>query len=256
MRKTDFYEACIVCAGSGQTGTRKLAFFLIAAVFSVSAKVPTQVAADMREEHPELMETASEKDPVIGKMATPSNGCAGNNTTATSSDAQMENEPDEVFLEDDITPLETEQCFDAVPQISVTVPTETVILLGADGTCIAADSRIQNNGNVPVYLEQVACTWNTDTQDSTEMIFTDWQEQKPYATLILDGGETHQFHPGESGTAVWEDMSGGMYTIAAGEALELTWEFSLNENCVTEVLVAEKEAAVATVTYTVSSQAL
>lgn len=177
-----------------------------------------------------------------------------NSAIATSSDAQTENEPDEVFLEDDITPQEAELFSGTVPQISVTVPTETVILLGADGTCIAADSEIQNNSDVPVYLEQVACAWKTNTRTSAETIFTNWQEQKPYATLTLDGGETHQFHPGESGTAVWEDMSSA-YAIAAGEALELTWEFSLNENCVTEVLVAEKEAAVATVTYTVSSQA-
>lgn len=259
---------------------------LAAAVLSVSVRAPAKTAAasnpdagkgeitamvlDAEIQGGETIATVSDAKMRDGEtVATASDVCrqdrkenatgfdahTWNSAIATSSDAQTENEPDEVFLEDDITPQEAELFSGTVPQISVTVPTETVILLGADGTCIAADSEIQNNGNVPVYLEQVACTWNTNTQDSAETIFTDWQEKKPYATLILDSGETHQFHPGESGTAVWEDMSGGTYAIAAGEALELTWEFSLNENCVTEVLVAEKEAAVATVTYTVSSQA-
>lgn len=278
MRRRCVYAVC----GPG----RGVIILAAAAVFSVSVRAPVKgaaasnpdaengkmVTAVLAAEMPgkETVATASDAKMRDGEtVATASDACrqdgkenatvsgahAWNSMTATSSDAQMENEPDEVFLEDDITLQEAELRSGTVPQISVTVPTETVILLGADGTCIAADSRIQNNGNVPVYLEQVACTWKTNTQASVETIFTDWQEQKPYATLILEGGETHQFHPGESGIAVWEDMSGGTYAIAAGEALELTWEFSLNENCVTEVLVVEKEAAVATVTYTVSSQA-
>ncbi len=255
------------------------------AVFSVSVRAPVKGAAASNPdaENGEMAAMVSEAELPGGetsttvsgaemrdgqKIATSSDACkwdgeervtisgayGQNSTTATSSDAQVENEFDEIFLEDDITPQEVGLLSGTAPQISVTVPTETVILLGADGTCIAADSEIQNNSDVPVYLEQVACAWKTNTQTSAETIFTDWQERKPYATLTLDGGETHQFHPGENGTAVWEDISGA-YAIAAGEALELKWEFSLNENGVTEVLVAEKEAAVATVTYTVSSQA-
>lgn len=276
MRKGSVYAAC----GPG----RGVIVLAAAVVFSVSVRAPVKSAAASNPdvENGEMAAMVSEAELPGGetnatvsgeeiwdgqKIATSSDACkwdgeervtisgayGQNSTTATSSDAQAENELDEVFLEDDITPQEIRSLSGTVPQISVTVPTETVILLGADGTCIAADSEIQNNSNVPVYLEQVACAWKTNTKTSAEAIFTDWQEQKPYATLTLDGGETHQFHPGENGTAVWEDM-GGSYAIAAGEALELTWEFSLNENSVTEVFVAEKEAAVATVTYTVSSQ--
>lgn len=262
MRRGGVYAVC---------GTGRRVSILAAAILSVSVRAPAKTAAASGPcaETSGIIATASDaKMWNGGKIATASNACRRdreenkvvsgthmrNSTTATSSDAQIENVLDEVFLEDDITSQETGLFSGTVPQISVTVPTETVIFLGADGTCMEADSEIQNNSDVPVYLEQVACVWKTNTQTSAEMIFTEWQEQKPYATLILDGGETHQFHPGESGTAVWEDISGGVYTIAAGEALELTWKFSLNENYVTEVLVAEKEVAVATVTYTVSSQ--
>lgn len=277
MRKGSVYAACGLSRG--------VIVLAAAAVFSVNVRAPvkTVAASDPDAGSGEKFAMVSEAEMPGGetsatvsgeeirdgqKIATSSDACkwdgeervtisgayGQNSTTATSSDAQAENEFDEIFLEDDITPPETEPLSGIIPQISVTVPTETVILLGADGTCIAADSEIQNNSDVPVYLEQVVCAWKTNTQTSAEAIFTDWQEQKPYATLILDGGETHQFHPGENGTAVWEDINES-YVIAAGEALELKWEFSLNENCVTEVLVAEKEAAVATVTYTVSSQA-
>lgn len=163
-----------------------------------------------------------------------------NMEVATSSDAEWEETEVELFN-------------DLVPQISVTVPIETVILVGADGSCAISESEIQNQGSAEVYLTEVAYSWRTRGEVLPETLFTAWQEQRPYAELTLADGTSHTFSSEDTDSLIWNQIQ-GENRIAAGEALTLNWDFSLNENCLTDVLPDRGEAVIATVTYTVSDQ--
>ena len=178
--------------------------------------------------------------------------------TATSSDVNaktdlLANTEMEVATPSDAEWEEVELFNDLVPQISVTVPIETVILVGADGSCSISESEIQNQGSEEVYLTEVAYSWKTRGEVLPETLFTAWQEQRPYAELTLSDGTSHIFSSEDTGSLVWNKIQ-GENRIVAGEALTLNWNFSLNENCLTDVLPDRGEAVIATVTYTVSGQ--
>lgn len=178
--------------------------------------------------------------------------------TATSSDVNAKtdlraNTEMEVATPSDAEWEEVELFNDLVPQISVTVPIETVILVGADGSCSISESEIQNQGSEEVYLTEVAYSWKTRGEVLPETLFTAWQEQRPYAELTLSDGTSHIFSSEDTDSLVWNKIQ-GENRIVAGEALTLNWNFSLNENCLTDVLPDRGEAVIATVTYTVSGQ--
>ena len=175
----------------------------------------------------------------------------------------------------------------AAPQLSITVPTTLTVTVSPDGTCTlngsnpqrfddvgatiaayAADNitgtgngTITNNSSAPIYLTGVTFTWNTaaDATAGTPApsdIFTNWQSGKPELSLAVNG-RSQTGTPNTDGGITWTPNAkiAAAVNDSTGTDLAMTWSFDLGGNSISQALDADVEAAIGTITYTVSMNA-
>lgn len=164
---------------------------------------------------------------------------------------------DEEPLLDDLSPLASAsnaefRTVSYSPQISVVVPTQMLIVINPDGSCLAAGGSLENHGEEAVLLTRVVFSWQTEGERDADEIFTEWDRERPHAVLTLEDGVSCAFEQGQTGNddMTWE-LEAEQVILEPGEERELVWQFELNGNGLNRVLEAEEEVMVAIVTYTV-----
>lgn len=239
-------------------GTRKAAWLLILVlVLACNLRMPSAMV---------FAASFAETDMQAGVgVSTASNASANGRIAgiATMSDAEddseeMEWDLDEEPLLDDLSPIASASNAEVQeasypPQISVVVPTQMLIVVNPDGSCLAAGGSLENQGESTVLLTAVTFAWQTEGEWDADDIFTEWARKKPCVRLTLGDDLSCAF---EVGQAENEEMTWYLETeqviLEPGEELELNWQFELNGNGLDSCLDAAEEAAIATVTYTVS----
>lgn len=248
----------VVCAG-----TRKAAwFFILVPVLACILRMPSVMA---------FASGGAETDMQAGAGVSTASDASANGKIAgiaTMSDAEDDLEEaewssDEEPLLDDLSPIASAsnaefQEASYPPQISVVVPTQMLIVVNPDGSCMVAGGSLENQGESAVLLTSVTFAWQTENERDADDIFTEWGRKKPCVRLTLgdDFSCTFEQEPTiniDDGTGMTWGLETEGLILEAGEELELNWEFTLNGNSLDRSLDAEEEAVVAVVTYTVRS---
>lgn len=140
------------------------------------------------------------------------------------------------------------------PQISVTVPTSSVVTVNAAGVCTVSGGGITNNSAVPVYVTGVSFAWVTDGAMDANELFRDYTAVT--AKLTLSGTE-YSFQ-GAAPAARHPTEANGVIAAKVGDlpgSLSLPWAFALGAgNYINLAPAMGEEVLVARITYTVEYQ--